>query len=223
MKEEAEIQASGGPTTGQAGAQAQQPWGGSQMPPYGHGWAPYPQPQAPMYGQMHGQMHGHAHAGPGMAPPWGMPPSGYPPRAAYAGQAVPGYPYHGQPYPAAHPFAAAPQHAPPGFQADPAAAQQASAAAGLSAAMGEMADKSGLGMVKGFLDFNDSEFWKGALVGAAVVLLVTNDELRSALIGGAARTAEAVKSGMSGMAGTQDDTPEDMRAEPSEQPGQESA
>jgi hypothetical protein len=97
--------------------------------------------------------------------------------------------------------------------------------------MGEMADKSGLGMLKGFLDFNDSEFWKGALVGAAVVLLVTNDELRSALIGGAARTAEAVKSGMAGMAGTQDDmtgdTPEEMpkdaRAESSDQPGQENA
>ena len=176
-----------------------------------------------MHGRMYGQPHVQGYFGPGMPTPWGMPPHGYPPQAAYAGQAVPGYPYYAQPYPAGPPFAAAPLHTPPGFQADPAAAQQATAAAGLSAAMGDIADKSGLGMLKGFLDFNDSEFWKGALVGAAVVLLATNDELRSALIGGAARTAEAVKSGLADKAGAGVDTDEAPDAEPSEDLGQENA
>ncbi|MFO8004284.1 hypothetical protein [Thioalkalivibrio sp.] len=57
-------------------------------------------------------------------------------------------------------------------------------------------------MLKDFLRFDDGEFWKGAMVGAAVVLLLTNEGLRDALIGGAARTAEAVKSGMDNLAET---------------------
>jgi hypothetical protein len=72
------------------------------------------------------------------------------------------------------------------------------AAAGFSAAMNEFADQSGLGALKGFMNFNDGEFWKGALVGAAIVLLMTNEELRGALLGGAARTANAMKAGLAG-------------------------
>jgi hypothetical protein len=86
---------------------------------------------------------------------------------------------------------------PPGNGADP-------AMAGFSAAMGDIADKSGLGMFKDFLNFDDSEFWKGALVGAAIVLLMTNDELRNSLIGSAAKTAEAVKAGFAGMGNGED-------------------
>jgi hypothetical protein len=64
--------------------------------------------------------------------------------------------------------------------------------------MNEFADQSGLGALKGFLNFNDGEFWKGALVGAAIVLLMTNEDLRGALLGGAARTADAMKAGLAG-------------------------
>jgi hypothetical protein len=71
--------------------------------------------------------------------------------------------------------------------------------AGFGAALGDMADKSGLGMFKDLFNWEDSEFWKGALVGAAVVLLMTNENLRNSLIGGAAKTAEAVKSGFAGV------------------------
>jgi hypothetical protein len=72
------------------------------------------------------------------------------------------------------------------------------AMAGMQAAMNEFADQSGLGALKGFLNFNDGEFWKGALVGAAIVMLMTNEDLRGALLGGAARTANAMKSGLGG-------------------------
>jgi hypothetical protein len=68
--------------------------------------------------------------------------------------------------------------------------------------MGNIADQAGLGMFKDFFKFDDGEFWKGAMVGAAVVLLLTNESLRDALLGGAAKTAEAVKSGMDSFAGT---------------------
>jgi hypothetical protein len=64
-----------------------------------------------------------------------------------------------------------------------------------------MAEKGGLGQLKDLLSLEDGEFWKGALVGAAAVLLLTNEDLRGALIGGAARTAEAMKSGLAGMSG----------------------
>jgi len=71
---------------------------------------------------------------------------------------------------------------------------------GLAAALGNMADQSGLGMFKNLFNFEDDEFWKGALVGAAAVLLLTNENLRSSLLGSAAKTAEALKSGLAGFA-----------------------
>ena len=42
---------------------------------------------------------------------------------------------------------------------------------------------------------NDGEFIKGALVGAAVVLLLTDNPLRQALFRGTAKAAEKVKEG----------------------------
>ena len=130
------------------------------------------------YGPGHGpfgpdmQQHWGGPQGPGFG--YGPPPGAYGPMPPGWGPYAPGY---------------GPQH-PPG--ADP-------AAAGLSAAMNEIADQSGLGALKGFLNFNDGEFWKGALVGAAVVLLMTNEDLRGALLGGAAKTANAMKAGMAGL------------------------
>ncbi|NGP54465.1 hypothetical protein [Thioalkalivibrio sp. XN8] len=92
------------------------------------------------------------------------------------------------------------------------------AAAGFSAAMNEFADQSGLGALKGFMNFNDSEFWKGALVGAAVVLLMTNDELRGALLGGAAKTANAMKDGLAAFG---EDAEAAAQGEPGAQAGEE--
>lgn len=88
-----------------------------------------------------------------------------------------------------------PGHAPAGAEAT-----------GLGATMGGIADQAGLGMFKDFFSLGDGEFWKGAVVGAAVVMLLTNENLREALLGGASKAAEAVRSGMDNLAGSDTDT-----------------
>ena len=156
-------------------------WAGGYGPAMGH-YGAASGPHGPA--THHGAGPGPFGPGPGMQHPWGGPQGpGFaygPPPGAY-GPVPPGW----GPYPPGY----APQQP---FGPDPAAA------AGLSAAMNEIADQSGLGALKGFLNFNDGEFWKGALVGAAIVLLMTNDELRNALLGSAAKTANAMKAGMAG-------------------------
>lgn len=152
--------------------------GGPQGPGMGAG------PHGP--GMHHGMGPSGPGPGPGMQYQWGPQGPGFaygPPPGAYG--APPGWGGHGPGYGPGY----GPQQP---MGPDP-------AAAGFSAAMNEFADQSGIGALKGFMNFNDSEFWKGALVGAAVVLLMTNEELRGALLGGAARTANAMKSGLAGM------------------------
>ncbi|HBR99289.1 MAG TPA: hypothetical protein DD979_18215, partial [Gammaproteobacteria bacterium] len=56
-------------------------------------------------------------------------------------------------------------------------------------------------------------FWKGALVGAAVVLLLNNNELRQTLLKGAAKTAENLGAGTADAATSAD-------AEATDQPTQ---
>lgn len=157
----------------------------NQQGPQGAGMGQGPGTHGPGMHQGIGQ--GPYGPGPGMQYHWagpqafayGPPPGGYgPPPGAYG------------PGPAwgTHPPGFGPQEA---MGAGP-------TGAGFSAAMNEFADQSGLGALKGFLNFNDGEFWKGALVGAAIVLLMTNEELRGALLGGAARTANAMKAGFAG-------------------------
>jgi hypothetical protein len=106
------------------------------------------------------------------------------------------FPFMGQP------GFVAPPPPPFGYYAPPPGAQQVPPPGVNQPAFEDMfndlADKNGLGMLKGLFDFSDGDFWKGALVGAAIVMLMTNDELRNSLINGAAKTAEAVKSGFSG-------------------------
>lgn len=128
---------------------------------------------------------------PGM-PHWpGYPPPGFgmgPPPYGYGAYGAPGY--HGAPL--------GPSHAAPPPGPAPAGAEQA----GFGATMGGLADQAGLGMFKDFFSLGDGEFWKGAVVGAAVVMLLTNENLREALLGGATKAAEAVKSGMDNLAGS---------------------
>ena len=143
--------------------------------------------QQAMYGSMGGMPPPwHLHPGAGYAAPpggAGATPAGAPP--VWFGQ--PGFvppPHYAHPaYYAAQPAQMLPQATPTADQT------------GLESALNDMADKSGLGMLKGLFNFQDGEFWKGALVGAAVVMLLTNEELRNSLISGAAKTADAVKSG----------------------------
>ncbi|BCU07363.1 hypothetical protein [Allochromatium tepidum] len=47
---------------------------------------------------------------------------------------------------------------------------------------------SGLSSLTRMLDLDDIDFWKGALVGAAAVLLLTNGSVQSALFGAGAKT-----------------------------------
>lgn len=134
-----------------------------------------------------------AYPPPGYGP--GSPPYGYGP---YGPPGYGGAPFgHGAPGPA-------PGTAPPGAESS-----------GLGAAMGGLADQAGLGMLKDLFGFDDGEFWKGAMVGAAVVMLLTNENLRDALVGGATKTAEAVKSGMDNLAGTGQETDADTAGESS--------
>ena len=50
----------------------------------------------------------------------------------------------------------------------------------------------------GFLgmNFRDQQFWKGALLGAAVALLVTNETVQKSVIKGAAKVVSAVQGGV---------------------------
>lgn len=131
-----------------------------------------------------------------MPPPYGH---GYPWAHMPPPEAMP---YYGYPHPGYMPPPPYPPgygHYPPGMpphmqpQQPPSAEQL-----GLQEAFNDMADKSGLGMLKGMFKMDDSEFWKGALVGAAAVMLLTNEGLRESLMSGASKTAEAMKSGFNG-------------------------
>jgi hypothetical protein len=177
---------------------------GATATPTGH-MGPAPDPYA---------MPGHGHGAPGAWPhhptigwsggpagPW-YPPPGYAMGAPHYGYGPYGPAGYGAPFGHAD-SGSAPGSVPPGVKS-----------AGLGAAMGNLADQAGLGMFKDFFSFDDGEFWKGAMVGAAVVLLLTNEGLRDALIGGAAKTAEAVKSGIDNLAGAEHES--DTVGEPSD-------
>ncbi|MFP4154388.1 MAG: hypothetical protein ACOC00_07170 [Halothiobacillaceae bacterium] len=165
--------------------------GHGAMGGFGQGEAgPGPHAQGPGF---HGAQ-GHAGPqpqGPGVPPQfqgapwgWGMAPGPYMPQMGYpwgvhpAAMMQPGMPFMPPNFGGAA-----------GMQPPPAPEQ-----AGFQAAFDQVAEQNGLGMLKGFFDTQDSDFWKGALVGAAAVMLLTNDHLRDSLIGGAAKTAGAVKS-----------------------------
>ena len=54
---------------------------------------------------------------------------------------------------------------------------------------------NGLNSLTRMLSLDDTEFWKGALVGAAAVMLLTNDQVQDALFKSGAKAKSAVKSG----------------------------
>jgi hypothetical protein len=105
-----------------------------------------------------------------------------------------GVPY-GMPY--GMPYGYAPQ---PMMGYPPGAAQMAGPHAGhgqgMAQAMQEMANGGGLSSLTKLLDFDDKDFWKGALVGAAAVLLLTNESVQRALFRGAVKGRDAVEEGV---------------------------
>jgi hypothetical protein len=75
--------------------------------------------------------------------------------------------------------------------------QHAGQGQGMAQVMQEIASGgSGLSSLTKMLDFDDKDFWKGALVGAAAVLLLTNENVQRALFRGAVKGRDAVEEGV---------------------------
>jgi len=129
-------------------------------------------------------------AGFGM-PPFAPPPYGfpYPPYAPYPAYAAP-------PWMCAMPPPAG--VAPPAAVAAGPAPDPAAPAAGMAQLMQDLANGNGnaLSGLTQLLNLDDKEFWKGALVGAAAVLLLTNEGVQRALFRGAVKSRDAVQGGV---------------------------
>ncbi len=63
----------------------------------------------------------------------------------------------------------------------------------------EMTAGTGFAGIGQFLDFNDTDFWKGALVGAAAVVLLTNETVQQSLLKGGVKARDVVEKGLNSM------------------------
>ncbi|MBK1647194.1 hypothetical protein [Rhabdochromatium marinum] len=139
----------------------------------GHGpgpGSPYPPPPGPFPPHGYEAAYGAYGYAPGYAPPGYAPPpgAGYPPGYGEPGPGV----AHGQP--------GAQDHTGHGRQA------------GVSQVIDELASGgNGLNSLSRLLNFDDTEFWKGALVGAAAVMLLTNESVQNTLFGGRAKNSRS--------------------------------
>lgn len=163
--------------------------------PAGYG---YPYPGAALDGSMN------TAAYPGAYPPHYY--AGYSPLQAFAGYPAGPMPHQAMPM-AGH--AAAPMGGQaaaamagmsmpgaPGAGAQAGAGQGPGPQAGMQQLFEELAEGgNGLNSLTRMLSLDDTEFWKGALVGAAAVLLLTNDQVQDALFKSGAKAKSAVKSG----------------------------
>ena len=88
---------------------------------------------------------------------------------------------------------------------------------GMSELVDEIANGgNGLSSLSKMLNLEDSEFWKGALLGAAAVLVLTNESIQGALFKTGAKAKSVVKTGVDRVKeGPQRPRPTD-RAEPSD-------
>ncbi|PWC11117.1 hypothetical protein B4923_14580 [Brenneria roseae subsp. americana] len=143
--------------------------GGAYYPPFGYPYyppAPAPAPEA---------------APPQQPAYWPHPPMWYP-------QMMPGFPPMGYPMPPQAMAAAQPSH-----HAQPAFDWNQQAQSMVENMMGEQA-----GILKniiGTVGMDDKEFWKGAMIGAAVTLLLTNESVRNMLLQTVANTGDLLKTG----------------------------
>jgi hypothetical protein len=92
----------------------------------------------------------------------------------------------------------------------PGQAPAAPAGRGQQAGMAEVLEElsnggNGLASLGRMLNFEDSEFWKGALVGAAAVLLLTNETVQDTLFKAGAKAKDAVRSGADKLKDAADD------------------
>ncbi|WP_296811795.1 hypothetical protein [Thiocapsa sp.] len=133
--------------------------------------------------------------------------AGYPSPPPYSGLVPPGMPHPGY----APPFGAMPAHPPvSGTGHGP-------RGPGMSELVDEIANGgNGLSSLSKMLNLEDSEFWKGALLGAAAVLVLTNESVQGALFKTGAKAKSVVKTGVDRVKeGPQRPRPTD-RAEPSD-------
>lgn len=129
-------------------------------------------------------------AGLAMPPFAAAPPYGYaPPAYGYPAYAMPPWGCAWPPAAAFVPPAAAAAAPPPEAAAPP---------GGMAKLMQDLAGGNGDGLagLTQLLNLDDKEFWKGALVGAAAVLLLTNESVQRALFRGAVKSRDAVQGGV---------------------------
>jgi hypothetical protein len=192
----------GGSSEGSAkGPEGQGATGGGYGEAHGKSQADRPQGGQPVYGESMGPVSGQApfmHGGAGAMPPdYGHPYTAQPAPGPGYHQAAPHYAaaamYYGQyaGYPPPPPPPGAYPYPPEAFQTPHqgyahGAAQGAGQAHGASVSdlVNEVANGgNGLSTLSKMLNFDDPDFWKGALVGAAAVLLLTSGSVQSALFG----------------------------------------
>ena len=195
-----------GQTQGQVGAGQQAPGTGQEAPTapgaQGQG-APGGDPQVganPQAGYA-GLPPGYAYADPHWTP-------GHAPDAS--GLGAPQYQYFGAPQHPPHPSTGYyapppgvhPQYEPaPGYHGmphpGPGMRQGQDGQAGMSQLVEEISNGgNGLSSLGKMLNLDDSEFWKGALIGAAAVLLLTNESVQSMLFKTGAKAKEAMQDGV---------------------------
>jgi len=160
----------GGPGGAPGGAAHQHYWaGGPQMPPQATGAGCYGMPGGPADHQAQAAAYA-AQAGMFQGPHGAPMP---PPHWAYGGMPAGGMPH--------------------GYGQGPAPGQ----GPGMAGLVQEIANGgNGLSSLGKMLNFDDSEFWKGALVGAAAMLLLTNESVQSALFKTGVRAKDAVERGV---------------------------
>ncbi len=159
---------------------------------YGPGEGPGPAgPGAPGYG--------YGWPGPwGWYPPQGMgpmgPPGGYGPGPMGPPPGYMGGPGFEQPGPGAM---GGPGHG----QAGPPPGAGRGQGPSMDQIVEELSNGGGLGGIGKLLDFEDTEFWKGALVGAAAVLLLTNESVQQSLFKSGVKARDAVEKGFDSLRG----------------------
>ncbi|WP_244204672.1 YtxH domain-containing protein [Vibrio rhodolitus] len=170
----------------------------TQQPPYGHyyGYPPHmahPQFAHPHQNHQMGQAQIPPQAGYMPPPMWHHPMWMQYPAFCHPSMMPPPNWHHPHMHPAMHQGMQSPMTEPHQEQGETNDALFEQAQAMLEGAMGEEA-----GMFKeilGSLGMNDKEFWKGAMVGAAAALLLSNENVRGKLMGLVSGAGDALKTG----------------------------
>lgn len=81
----------------------------------------------------------------------------------------------------------------------------------LQAMLKDLGNSAGLGSLVEMLSLDDKEFWKGALVGAAIALLASNENVRGSLMG-AMQTMMAAVNNVTGDNATKENPTDDSAA-----------